>query len=227
MPTGTVTYSAVLFDLDGTLCEQAQSPEAVYRGAFEAAGIEPFGEPDDLWAALGDSPPPDDEANYLAAGFTKVAAQHGRAPVDAVALGEGFLKVVDYARVTPSPGAETAVETARNHARVGVVTNGPESRQAQKLDALPFGDRFEAIVYAGDLPRRKPHRDPFDAALEALDVSASDALYVGDSLEYDVAGAQNAGLTSAWYSPTGADPEPYRPEHVLGSLSDLGGVVDP
>jgi len=222
-----VTYSAVLFDLDGTLCEQAQSPEAVYRGAFEAAGIEPFGDPDDLWAALGDSPPPDDQASYLAAGFTKVAAQHGRAPVDATALGEGFLEVVDYAQVTPSPGAQTAVETARNHARVGVVTNGPESRQAGKLDALAFGNRFETVVYAGDLPRRKPHRDPFDAALDALDVAPSDALYVGDSLEYDVAGAQNAGLASAWYSPTEADPEPYRPEHVLGSLSDLASVVEP
>jgi putative hydrolase of the HAD superfamily len=156
-----------------------------------------------------------------------VAAQHSRAPVDATALGEGFLKVVDYAQVTPSPGAEAAIEAARNHARVGLVTNGPESRQAQKLDALAFGDRFETVVYAGDLPRRKPHRDPFDAALDTLDVAASDALYVGDSLEYDVAGAQNAGLASAWYSPTEADPEPYRPEHVLGSLSDLGGVVGP
>ena len=46
----------MLFDLDGTLCEGTQSPETIYRGAFEAAGVEPFGDPNELWAALDDPP---------------------------------------------------------------------------------------------------------------------------------------------------------------------------
>jgi len=39
-------FTAVLFDLDGTLCRNEQDAETVYHGAFEAAGVEPFGEPD-------------------------------------------------------------------------------------------------------------------------------------------------------------------------------------
>jgi hypothetical protein len=142
---------------DGTLCEGAQSPETVYRGASEAAGVEPFGEPDELWAALEGPPAVDNEVGYLAAGFTRVAAQHGRTPVDAEALASGFLETVDYAAVTPRAGAAAAVEAARRRAAVGLVTNGPESRQAGKLDALPFGDAFGTVVFAGDLRRRKPH----------------------------------------------------------------------
>ena len=82
-------YAAVLFDLDGTLCEGAQSPETTYRGAFEAAGVEPFGDPDELWAALDGPPAVDDEVGYLAAGFIRVAAQYGRTPVDAEVLARG------------------------------------------------------------------------------------------------------------------------------------------
>ena len=180
-------YAAVLFDLDGTLCEGAQSPETIYRGAFEAAGVGPFGDPDELWAALDDPPAVDDEVGYLASGFTKVAARHGRTPVDAEALARGFLETVDYAAVEPRPGAAAAVETARQRSAVGLVTNGPESRQAGKLEALPFGDAFETVVFAGDLARRKPHREPFERAVADLGVAPEETLFVGDSLEYDVA----------------------------------------
>jgi putative hydrolase of the HAD superfamily len=219
-------YAAILFDLDGTLCESAQSPETIYRGAFEAAGVEPFGEPDDLWAALEGPPAVDDEIGYLAAGFTRVAAQYGRTPVDAEALARGFLETVDYTSVTPRPGAAAAVEAARRRAAVGLVTNGPKSRQAGKLEALPFGDAFETVVFAGDLSRRKPHREPFERAVADLGVDAEETLYVGDSLEYDVAGAQNARIAAAWYPGDGdGDPSPYRPDHVLGSLADIEEVL--
>ena len=219
-------YAAVLFDLDGTLCEGAQSPETIYRGAFEAAGVEPFGDPDELWAALEGPPAVDDEIGYLAAGFTRVAAQYGRTPVDAEALARGFLETVDYAAVEPRPGATAAVEAARRRAAVGLVTNGPESRQAGKLEALPFGDAFEAVVFAGDLSRRKPHREPFERAVADLGVAPEETLFVGDSLEYDVAGAQNARLAAAWYPGDGDDdPDPYRPDHVLGSLDELEEVL--
>lgn len=221
-----MTFSAVLFDLDGTLCEGADSAEAIYESAFEAAGIDPFGTPEELWPALAEPPNHDDPVGYLAAGFIQVAAQHGRTPVDAAALAEGFLDTVDYANVTPKPGAIGAVEAATSAARVGLVTNGPASRQAGKLDALPFGDAFGTVVYAGDLSRRKPNREPFDLALSELDASPKDALYVGNSLEYDVAGAQNAGLEAAWCPNDGrTDPDPYRPEYVLESLADLPGVL--
>ena len=224
LPTGV--YTAVLFDLDGTLCESAQSPETIYRGAFKAAGVEPFGDPDELWAALDGPPAVDDEVGYLASGFTKVAARHGRTPVDAEALARGFLETVDYAAVEPRPGAAAAVEAARRWAAVGLVTNGPESRQAGKLEALPFGDAFSTVVFAGDLSRRKPHREPFERAVTDLGVAPEETLFVGDSLEYDVAGAQNARLAAAWYPGDGDDdPDPYRPDHVLGSLGELEEVL--
>lgn len=223
------SFTTTLFDLDGTLCRQEQDGEAVYRGAFERAGVDPFGAPADLWDAL-DGPPPattEAQAGYLASGFVKVAAQYDRQSVDATALADGFLDTVDYAAVSLQRGASEALADAREHGVVGLLTNGPESRQSVKLAALGLEDAFDVVVFAGDMAHRKPHPAPFERALSTVATNAESTLYVGDSLEYDVAGAQGAGVQAAWYTDAEtADPGAYRPDYVLHSLADLGAIFE-
>ncbi len=221
---------AVLFDLDGTICRHAGSADGAYRRAFDRIGAEPFGEPSALWAALDGPPDPDDRIGYLGAGLARVAAQHGRTDVDPIALAEALVEGIDEIGVEFLPGATAALDAATGRGATAIVTNGPEDRQARKIRALGLDDRVDAVVYAGDLPRRKPHVTPFNEALTALDVPTERALYVGDSLAYDVAGAQNAGLRAAWLrgDPADGDDDPgdYRPDHVLDEIDDLVGVLE-
>ena len=218
-------YEAVLFDLDGTLCRPTGDVMAAYEAAFESVGIDPFGEPSALWQLLDGPPDPDDHVGYLATGFARLATIHGR-QVDPVALSTGFLDAIDHAAVEFAPGAKAAVGRAAETARTGLVTNGPRSRQSPKVETLELVDRLDTVVYAGDLPRRKPHAEPFDRALEALDVAPADAVYVGDSLKYDVAGAFTAGLDSVWLRPDpDADDEGYAPTWTLDSLDAFDTVL--
>ena len=219
-------FDAVLFDLDGTLCERTQDTDALYRGAFERAGVVPFGEPDELWASLRGPPDHDDQVGYIGAGFARLAARHGRSEVDPLALAAALTDLVDDRQVALTDGADAALTAARANGSVGLVTNGPERRQRPKLDALGITDRFDVHVYAFDLPRRKPHADPFERALDALDVRPERALYVGDSLSYDVAGAHNAGLAAAWLRSGVDDLNGYDPEYVLEALADLRGLLE-
>ena len=218
-------FAAVAFDLDDTLCRHDHDVDALYRRAFERAGVEPFGEPDELWPLLDGPPDPDDRVGYLGAGFARLAARYGR-DVDPVALAEAFEAVADASRVAYLPGATDALAAAAAAGPVGVLTNGPEERQRTKIEALGLADRVDAIVYAGDLPRRKPHAAPFEEMTAALSVDPGETLYVGNSLEYDVAGAHNAGLPSAWLR---GDPEasaaPYRPDHVVDSLAEIEALL--
>jgi len=218
-------FAAVAFDLDGTLCRHDHDVSALYRRAFEEAGVEPFGEPDELWPLLDGPPDPDDRVGYLGAGFARLAAQHDRA-VDPVALATAFEAVADESRVTFLPGAADALSAAAAAGPVGVLTNGPENRQRAKIEALGLDDLVDAIVYAGDLPRRKPHAEPFERLTAALSVEAAETLYVGNSLAYDVAGAHNAGFRSAWLR---ADPEDvpgaYGPDHVVDSMAGVAGLL--
>jgi putative hydrolase of the HAD superfamily len=227
-----MSYTTFLFDLDDTLCHADQRGEEIYVGAFEVAGVDPVGRPADLWAALDGPPAVEDVESYLAAGFAAVLADHD-ADADPYDLAAGFTEVVDHGAVSFRPGAESVLEHAREAGRVGLLTNGPEHRQAVKLESLGLTDAFDAVVYAGDMPNRKPHRDPFDRTLALLGTNPRDALYVGDSLEYDVAGAQGAGIDAAW-CPVGRnrrpavapDPGDLAPEYTLLRLADLHPVID-
>jgi putative hydrolase of the HAD superfamily len=210
---------AVLFDLDGTLCRRTQDVAALYQAAFERTGVDPFGEPAALWPLLDGAPDPDDQVGHLAAGFARLAARHGRR-VDTVALAEAFVSGVDNTQVAFADGAERALEWASARGPTGLLTNGPSSRQRPKVEALTLDDRLNPVVYAGDLPRRKPHAEPFERALADLGTPAERTLYVGDSLAYDVAGAHNAGLPVAWVD-DGGDPGEYSPDLVLESVGDV------
>ncbi|MFC6787275.1 HAD family hydrolase [Halobaculum halobium] len=218
-------YEAVLFDLDGTLCRPTGDVTTAYEAAFESVGTEPFGEPAALWQLLDGPPDPDDHVGYLATGFARLATIHDR-QVDPVALSTGLLDAIDHAAVEFVPGAKAAIGRAAETARTGLVTNGPQSRQSSKVETLELADRLDTVVYAGDLPRRKPHAEPFDRALGALDVAPADAVYVGDSLKYDVAGAFTAGLDSVWLRPDpDADDEGYSPTWTLDSLDAFETVL--
>ncbi|MFC7136952.1 HAD family hydrolase [Halobaculum litoreum] len=227
-------YAAVAFDLDDTVCRRDQDPNDLYAAAFEGAGVGRFGEPSDLWRALTGPPEPNAEHAYFAAGFRVVAARHGRPGVDADALATALLDAVDHGAVSFTPGAREALATAREAGPVAVVTNGPEWRQSQKIATLGLAE-LDAVVYAGDMDRRKPHPEPFERACSLLGSRPSETLFVGDSLEHDVAGAQGAGLPAAWVpSPDGdhprtadgrPDPSPFAPEHVLASLTEFPPTV--
>jgi len=230
-------FDAVLFDLDGTLCEPTQSEHEIYHGAFQHADIAPVGSPGDLWSALEGAPDPQDEHGYLAAGFERVLADYGRESVDADALAEGFVATVEYGAVRFLPGAEDALRAASANGSVGLVTNGPEHRQAPKVETLELQSRMDTLVYAGDMPRRKPHPDPFERAVETLRVDPGRTLYVGNSPEFDVAGAHAAGLPAAWLRTEDADDpddstpadgldDAPEPEYVLSRMADLPEVLD-
>ncbi len=218
-------FDAVLFDLDGTLCERTQDTESLYAAAFERVGVEPFADPDSLWASLEGPPDHDDWIGYVGAGFARLAAQHGRTEVDPLALATALQSLVDDTAVALRPGAAVALDHAASVGPVGLVTNGPAASQRTKLDSLGITDRFSTLVFGADLPRKKPHVQPFDRALTRIGVPPGRALYVGNSLEYDVSGAQLAGLSVAWLCDDGDDPGPYSPEYVLEGLSELPAVL--
>ena len=219
-------FDAVVFDLDNTLCRNTHDTTALYERAFEQVGVEPFGRPEELWTALDGPPDPDDPVGYFGAGFARLAAQYGRSDADPLALAAALAETIDHSQVEFLPAAERILDRARTLGRVGVLTNGPRSRQEPKVEALGLADRVDEVVYAGDLPRRKPHREPFETMLDALAVGADSALYVGDSLEYDVAGAHNAGLAVAWLRTDGAEASPYQPEYTIDSLAELDAILD-
>ena len=74
---------------------------------------------------------------------------------------------------------------------------------------------------------RKPHPAPFRRALEALDVSARAALFVGDDARWDVLGACAAGLRPLLVAPTAPGEAPFGGVPVVHHLRDVLKHVAP
>jgi HAD superfamily hydrolase (TIGR01549 family) len=68
---------------------------------------------------------------------------------------------------------------------------------------------FNAIVVSGEIGIRKPHPKIFLDALEALNVEAAEAVFVGDSLKADIYGAKRVGFRTVLVENLGIRKNPY------------------
>lgn len=66
------------------------------------------------------------------------------------------------------------------------------------LDYHRLVSLFETITYSQEVGFEKPAPEIFARALRRADCSAVDAVHVGNSIAYDVEGAQRSGLRAIW-----------------------------
>lgn len=81
---------------------------------------------------------------------------------------------------------------------------------------------FDAVVTSDRVGAYKPATAMFTTALAALGLAAHEVLHIGDSLRTDIAGAQAAGIRTAWINHRGHPiPANAPPTHVLTTLAGL------
>ena len=78
-----------------------------------------------------------------------------------------------------------------------VITNGPDTPR-EKIDTTNLADYMDVLIISGEVGVGKPEPEIFTKALTSVQVSPREAIYVGDSLTWDIAGAKSAGLYSIW-----------------------------
>ena len=88
----------------------------------------------------------------------------------------------------------------KNNVKLGVITNGPSEHQWAKVDALGVEKWIprENIIVSGDLGINKPDKRIFEHAEKKLDLNKNKLFFIGDSLENDVIGANNADWNIIW-----------------------------
>jgi HAD superfamily hydrolase (TIGR01509 family) len=104
--------------------------------------------------------------------------------------------------------------------RLGVISNS-DGRVEEALVAAGLRDCFEVVLDSALVGVEKPDPAIFRAALAALDVAPSQALYVGDLYDVDVVGARAAGMDAVLLVPGAAVPGPdCRRYRSLADLAD-------
>ena len=84
--------------------------------------------------------------------------------------------------------------------KLAIVSNSTREEQTRKLATHGLAPYFDALVLAGDHDIFKPDPRLFAIALQALDVTAEEAVMVGDSWSADVVGARAAGVRILWFN---------------------------
>lgn len=119
-----------------------------------------------------------------------------------------------------------AKEVLRNlPGKKALITNGPRLVQREKLKKFDLADYFDSIFISGEIGKSKPGEEIFLLALDSLESTPDESLYVGNSLRLDVAGANNAGLTSVLIS-RDEDSVGSEPDYEIKDLKELYEIVD-
>ncbi len=193
MGTRVPAWRAVGFDLDDTLYPE----RAFVSSGFEAAG---------RWLEVELGLPAQTTMKELAVLFEAgvrgdtfdrwLAAHHlPREPYR-----DGMLQAYRSHRPRLSPFADipAGLDRLRTVYRLGLATEGARAVQEAKLEAIGLRDRFDAVVILGeeDRSRWKPDPWPLGRLAEALRVSATEMVYVGDNPQKDFEAARRAGMMS-------------------------------
>lgn len=116
---------------------------------------------------------------------------------------------------------------------VGIITNGAHDEhtdsQLSKVRHLGLSERIQSLTISGEIGVRKPKIEIFKVACERADVLSKEAVYIGDSVQNDIVGANRAGMTSVLINrklevliPESADEEP---DYTISNLHDVSSCL--
>jgi putative hydrolase of the HAD superfamily len=233
--TARVAYpavlEAVLFDWGDTLMRWTWRPELLDAGhaaGLRALGREPLPELTarfrDAYVPLLYEPGVVEEVEYPGL-VRRLLGESGIEGSDGEL--DRFLEA-EHAAWEPArelaPTTHGLLETLRERGlKLGLVSNAldPPGLLHRDLERLGVAERLDVAVFSSEVGWRKPHPAVFERALTALGVAPDVALFVGDTLAADIAGAAALGMRTCqalWFR---ADDDRAAPEPDFQAFAQL------
>ncbi len=95
----------------------------------------------------------------------------------------------------PFAGTAQMLSHIRSKVKLGIISNAYDAiEQHRRVRSSGLAHYFNKILVAGDIGVYKPDPAIYLHLLDALHVTPGHALFVGDSIEYDIRGAHSAGM---------------------------------
>lgn len=210
--------TAVVVDIDGTLCSLTHGVGTIYHNLLLAQGLESEptvldGAVRQVWGTFRDT--------YLnvAAGYRTThererevwlefvrrvcdAAQlpYGKDPVVVETIYNAFASRA-YRRI--EEGAVEFLQQAHQRGLTVVAASNNDSRSKITLNELGLNPYLSDVVVAGDLGWKKPSLNFYNSLAKRMGLEPSKILHVGNDRELDVDAAQRSGFAAVLYAPRG------------------------
>ena len=214
------SYSAVLFDLDGTLIDTAPDMVAVLQDMQRVHDREPVA------YELARANVSNGAIGLLRVGFpdqdhTYMSPMH-------VEYLERYQRRVSVDS-SVFEGLEALLEALEGADRAwGIVTNKPENLTTPLLETLGLSARSACVVSGDTLPQRKPDPAPLLHACSLAGLAPEQTIYVGDA-ERDIEAGRAAGMATiaAAYGYITADDDPtaWGADVIAADTAELDTLV--
>jgi HAD superfamily hydrolase (TIGR01549 family) len=117
---------------------------------------------------------------------------------------------------------ETLSKLKQKGLKTGLITTAYEEEITVILGKAKIQKKlFDVIVGADTIEKVKPHPDVFAYALSKLEVKPEETLFIGDSIDADYEGAENAGLTAVLVQRTQTNVRKNKHLNIIKNLEEI------
>ena len=227
-------YTTIFFDLDRTLWDFEANAAKAFEAMFEQLELHKYGIP-----------------NYI--DFYEKYAYHNKILWDLYNRGEMKKEVLKAMRFRLAladynvsndllavylsdayldnslkfnvlfPGAKEILIYLHDKFKLGIITNGFEEIQHEKLRISGLGKYFNAIITSEEAEYKKPDSRIFQYALRKIKSSAEESIMVGDDEKIDLEGAKKVGISQIFFNPEKKLAE-YESTYEIQSLLELKSI---
>lgn len=126
-------------------------------------------------------------------------------------------------RVEIFPEVLPVLEQLQKHYVLGVLTNGNAN-----VHQLGLGQYFQFALSAEGVGIGKPEPEPFVEALRRANVSAAEAVHVGDHVLDDIQGAKGVGMRAIWFNPKALEwrQAEHAPDAQIRTLMEIPHLIE-
>ena len=215
---------AVFFDLDDTLCDSIGArPERARKALENFCRYHPEHDLEEIVArVLQPDPTLDREVRGLRRIFAELGLEESEGARAAYDIHSSY-----FTPIHCFEGVPETLQALSQQFVLGVITNFEEWYQRRKFEQLPIVGLISHFVVADMVGFEKPDPRIFAHALSLAGVAAREAVFVGDRLDVDIAGARGAGMRAVWFNHWGGslDGAPATPDAVIERFNELPEVL--
>lgn len=217
-----MTYSLLLLDYDGTLCD---TKPAIIHSAQETCRF------------FGIEVPSNEQISELITGGMRIVDAFAVLAKDQVLDAPQWLD--KYREIYRNEGdaqaelyggvEDTLRHLAQQNVSLVVLSNKGVAAVEQSLRRFGLEELMTLIIGDGSLPKLKPHRMPYDEIIRQRfpDIAPQNILMVGDTI-LDISFGNNCGIHSCWASygyGNPADIHSLNPHHTITAFGELSQIV--
>ena len=115
-------------------------------------------------------------------------------------IGDKYLELAPV-KSNVVPYTYEVLEHLKPNYQLHIISNGFDDVQHSKLKASKIHDYFDIIITSDSSGHRKPQKGIFEFAMKHAGASTTDAIMIGDNIDTDIIGAQNAALDQIFFNP--------------------------